>query len=233
MSINHEKEDITMKKLIALLLGCLMLTCTLLPAAAEETDGEADGIDQSLVVHYDFNGETLEEQLADKAPAGVSQDTLTLFFTEDENTQAPLSYISDGVAHIDHAINNYMQIMFDEESQLGTDVLNCAQNGEMTVFTAVRVIGSPQAWATFLDFNNVVRLLIKGSAGNQAIFSTLGIRGSTTMNNSADVEFSLKNADIYHEIDVVYIAVSYQYYAETQKLAGSVYLSFDYGKTYT
>ena len=223
-----------MKKLLTSLTLCLLLMGVMLPlGAAAETPEEVTGIDQNLVIHYDFEGETLEEQLSDKAPAGVSKENLSLFSTNDENTGAPLTYISDGVAHIDHALNNYLYVPFDAENNIGTDVLNCAEPGEMTIFTAVRVIGSPQAWATFVDFNNVVRMYLCGSAGNTAIFSTLGIRGTTTMNDNANVDFAMKNADIYHETDVVYIAVTYQYDASAKKLVGAAYLSFDYGETYT
>lgn len=190
-------------------------------------------INENLVVHYDFNGETPEEQLADKAPAGKSKENLTLYSTDDPSTGLPLSYIKDGVAHIDHALLNYLSVKFDAENNIGTDVLDCAGDGEMTIFTAVSVHGAPQAWATFLDFNNVSRMIIKGSKDNKAIFSTLCIRGTTTMNNNANVDFPMKNADIYHDTDTVYIAVTYQYDQTTKKLVGAVRLSFDYGKTYT
>ncbi len=224
-----------MKKLLIALVSCALLAGMILPlcVSAENLNDESDGIDKNLVVHYDFNGDTLEEQLSDKAPAGVSKEDLTLISTNDEATGTPLSYVSDGIAHIDHSINNYMQVMFNADNNVGTDVLDCAQDGEMTVFIALSVSGSPQAWATALDFNNVVRLIMMGSPGNTAIFSTMCIRGTTTMNTGAQVDFSMKNADIYHDIDTVYIAVTYQYDKDAKKLFGAVYLSFDYGETYT
>ena len=62
-----------MKKLLTSLTLCLLLMGTMLPlGAAAETPEEVTGIDRNLVIHYDFEGETLEEQLSDKAPAGVS-----------------------------------------------------------------------------------------------------------------------------------------------------------------
>ena len=221
-----------MKKLISVLLTGVLLAGMTVSALAD-TDEPASDINENLVVHYDFNGETPEEQLADKAPAGKSKENLTLYSTDDPSTGLPLSYIKDGVAHIDHALLNYLSVKFDAENNIGTDVLDCAGDGEMTVFTAVSVHGAPQAWATFLDFNNVSRMIIKGSKDNKAIFSTLCIRGTTTMNNNANVDFPMKNADIYHDTDTVYIAVTYQYDQTTKKLVGAVRLSFDYGKTYT
>lgn len=223
-----------MKKIVSVLLCAALLAGIAVSTFADAADdAPAANLDENLIVHYDFNGETQEERLADKAPAGTSKENLTLHFTDDPTTGEALSYVRDGVAHIDHSILNYMNVTFDRENNIGNDVLDCAQTGEMTIFTSVRVSGSPQAWATFLDFENVTRMIIKGSKDNKAIFSTLGIRGTTTMNNNANVDFSMKNADIYHDVDTVYIAVTYQYDKETKKLVGAVYLSFDYGASYT
>ena len=223
-----------MKKTWIAILSCLLLAGMLLPIGigAEEASAPT-GIDQNLVIHYDFEGTTPAEQLADKAPAGVSKENLSFYSTKDETTQESLSYIKDGVAHIDHSAKNYMQVLFNTENNVGTDALNLATTREMTLFTAVKVSGSPQAWATFVDYDKVSRLLIQGAKGNNAAFSTLLIRGTTTSFYNDNVEFKLKNADILHDIDTVYIAVTYDYNAATQKLVSSAYLSFDFGKTYT
>ena len=223
-----------MKKTWIAILSCLLLVGMILPIGigAEEAPAPT-GIDQNLVIHYDFEGATPAEQLADKAPAGVSKENLSFYSTKDETTQESLSYIKDGIAHIDHSAKNYMQVLFNTENNVGTDALNLATTGEMTLFTAVKVSGSPQAWATFVDYTKVSRLLIQGAKGNNAAFSTLLFRGTTTAFYNDNVEFKLKNADILHDIDTVYIAMTYDYDASTQKLVGSAYLSFDYGKTYT
>ncbi len=224
-----------MKKLYLAFIACLLVAATVVMpvGATEDVPAEVTGIDQNLVVHYDFNGDTLEEQMADKAPAGVSKENLSFYTTQDANTQADLSYVADGVAHIDHSTDNYMWVKYDADNNIGTDIANLAEEGAFTVFTAVKVSGSPQAWATFVDMNDVTRMLIKGAAGNNAIYSTMLIRGGTTSYLSSAVEWAPKNGDIFHDTDIVYIAVTYEYDKDTQLLVGTAFHSFDFGKTWT
>ena len=64
-----------MKKIIALFAALTMLLgIFMLPLSAQDA---APSLDDSLVVYYDFEGDTLEEQLSDKATAGVSKENLT------------------------------------------------------------------------------------------------------------------------------------------------------------
>ncbi len=217
------------KRIFMILLACFLLaTSVIVPVSADE----ASDLDSHLIVHFDFEGENIDEQMQDKAPAGVSKENLSFFSTQDEEGK-DLSYVKDGVAHIDHSKDNYMWVKYNTENNIGTDIANLKTNGEFTVFTAVTVSGSPQAWATFVDMNDVVRMLVQGAAGNTANYSTLRIRGGTTSYTGANVEWLPKNGDIFHDTDVIYIAVTYEYDAATKLLIGTTFHSYDFGKTWT
>ena len=58
-----------MKKILAFILT----VCTVASLAALQfpVSAGAEDINDHLVVHYDFEGETLEERLSDKAPVGT------------------------------------------------------------------------------------------------------------------------------------------------------------------
>ena len=71
---------------VSRMLACLLLTVQLLSLFCGVS---AQALDDCMIVHYDFEGETPEEQLKDKATAGsVSDDLVT----------AKNATVSDGVA---------------------------------------------------------------------------------------------------------------------------------------
>ena len=80
-----------MKKMTLICLIALALIAGLLPVSAAEQP--AASLDENLIIHYDFEGDDIETQLSDKAPAGSSKDDITAYKAEDVS-------IADGVAHL-------------------------------------------------------------------------------------------------------------------------------------
>ena len=97
---------------VSFLLAAMLLLCGAagLLATALTNGGSPD---DRLIVHYDFAGDTLAEQLRNKA-ADATTGALTLGST------AGLSYIENGVAHIDSAAGNHLT------APLGSAVQNAA-----------------------------------------------------------------------------------------------------------
>lgn len=110
---------------MAVLLALVMLlgvSANLFAVALDAGDSPAN----HLIVQYDFEGDSAEEQLRNKA-TDPTTGALTL------GTTAGLSYIKDGVAHIDSARGNYLT------AALGSAVQNA---GALTVVARVKISGS-------------------------------------------------------------------------------------------
>ena len=152
-----------MKRLISLLIALSMLAASILaialyPAADEAESGEptapnyhltAAGLyDDKLVAYYNFLGETLEEQMADKAPAGESDDNLT--------STANVT-VQDGYAYIPSTSGEYIGV-FAEDGDTN-DLAN------KTLFIAYTASGNAVQYATdLISANKVFRYwLAKGS----------------------------------------------------------------------
>lgn len=114
----------TFFRTVAFLLAAMLLLCGAagLPEAALES---GDSPDDHLLVHYDFAGDTLAEQLRNKA-ADTTTGALTLGST------AGLSYVENGVAHVDSAAKNYLT------APLGSAVQNASA---LTIVTRVKITG--------------------------------------------------------------------------------------------
>lgn len=145
----------TLFRPVSFLLAAILLfggAMGLLTGALEAGDSP----ENHLIVHYDFTGETQEEQLRNKA-ADTTTGALTLGST------AGLSYIRNGVAHIDSAAKNYLT------APLGAAVQNAPA---LTVVTRVKISGEHPL--------NLVELAAIGSGANK--FEAL--RWSANVNNS-------------------------------------------------
>ena len=184
-----------------------------IPPDADDSALPARKLDEFLVVHYDFLGKNEEEQLSDKAPAGVSHEDLLLYSTVDENDQK-LSYIKDGVAYIDRARSNFLfAIPVEDITGIGR---------EMTVFVAFR----PSADATrypgdILNMDHTLRLAVHN---RNYVFDRVG--GGALDTVGAESEVLERDQWIYVAIRLTYDET---YHAVYQKL----FLSLDEGKTYT
>ena len=107
----------TWKKLAC---GCLsaamvltLLSGSVFWVAAEET------IDDHMVVHWDFEGETTSDKLSDKATAGTAQDTLTVNATDKTVLENGYAYLKEG----GHNLALYAEPSVDAN-----------QKGEQTIF---------------------------------------------------------------------------------------------------
>lgn len=92
-----------MKKVKNLSIACIMVAlimAALIPAKAAD-------INDSLVCWWNFEGETLEERLADKASAGSSKDNLEVL--TDESGSGVV--FNNGIVYIDHAEGNILQLV--------------------------------------------------------------------------------------------------------------------------
>lgn len=140
---------------MAVLLALVMLlgvSANLFAVALDAGDSPAN----HLIVQYDFEGDSAEEQLRNKA-TDPTTGALTL------GTTAGLSYIKDGVAHIDSAKGNYLT------AALGSAVQKA---GALTVVARVKISGSNPL--------NLVEIANIGSAdGNFA-----ALRWSANTNNT-------------------------------------------------
>lgn len=140
---------------VSFLLAAMLLLCGAagLLATALTNGGSPD---DRLIVHYDFAGDTLAEQLRNKA-ADATTGALTLGST------AGLSYIENGVAHIDSAAGNHLT------APLGGAVQNAAA---LTVVMRVKISGENPL--------NLVELANIGTGNNN--YATL--RWSANGNNT-------------------------------------------------
>ena len=72
-----------MKKLLSVILALLLFMSFSIMMVTSVSAGE---VEDSLVIHYDFEGDTIEEKLKDKATAGQASDDLILQnITKDDN----------------------------------------------------------------------------------------------------------------------------------------------------
>lgn len=75
-----------MKRFFALLVALMLLMGTVPTAfAADAAAADAD-LASHLVVHYDFEGESVAEALTDKATGGSAQDDLHAYTPDNKNT---------------------------------------------------------------------------------------------------------------------------------------------------
>ena len=209
-----------MKKTIAFFAALTMLLgMFMLPLSAQDA---APSLDDSLVVYYDFEGDTLEEQLSDKATAGASRENLTLGVTKNEAGE-DLSYVKDGVAHIASTGNNYLLCEFDSETGVGKDIYE--NQTEMTVFVTFEVTGSWTVFVDFLDLNNIVRCFGKGIT--DGVSSNLEIRPAQNAYSKGTNAMPIKNGQVFVGLDTVTFAVTTQYDAVAKTVTVSPYVSFN------
>ncbi len=137
------------RRITSLLLAAVLVLGAFgtLPITALEADNPAD----RLVVHYDFLGSTLAEQLSDKAPVGDSKENLTL------TNKAGLSKIEGGVAYIDAAKDNALGF-----TAAGTDLTGAS---EITLVTRFKYDGeNPYSLVDIINIPGVIRVGLQADA---------------------------------------------------------------------
>ncbi len=169
-----------MKRKICFILALLMLASAafaLIPAgAADEAGAEepASSLNDSLIIHYNFEGNSLEERLRDKA--GKSQENLSLFTTQDDMMQ-DLSYITeDGIAYINEAKGNYL---ISPTANIGEDVWSLTKtegSRDLTVVVVFKFENNDdcQAATDIFHINNLARMAINTPNNVNSVFSRFG-----------------------------------------------------------
>lgn len=216
------------KRMLALLTGALVAS-TLLGSLGLSAE-EPAGIDDQLVVHYDFEGDTPEQQLADKATAGTSKETLILASTQDENGEN-LTYIQDGKAHVDMAEGNYLLSDFSADTSMGADLQGL---NDLTVFIQFSANGSGSQWADIFHVDNLVRCFVPTTT-NGAF--DLRVRLGEACNSSGRLDTNALGQSFFCEDgsgegDIVCLAIAVTTDAAAKTVGVSVYTSYDNGENY-
>ena len=139
-----------MKKLVWVLCLGVLLGAFPIAGVAQTSQGDlSDDLDENLIVHFDFETTNETGRPLDISAAGDTKETLYIPETKDADGN-PLTYLSDGVAHVSAAAGSYLSL-----GAFGDDVKACT---EMTVFVAFQAKGTPTgSFANVLDMNNVLR----------------------------------------------------------------------------
>ena len=134
------------KRLFCFCLALVFMLGSLSVFSAVAEGSTSAETDANLVVHYDFLGDTIEEQLRDKAPAGSTEDNLSF------GNAGNLSRIENGVAYLHEAAGNYLHL-----TQASTDLTGAAS---MTFVTRFRFDGdTPSNLVDMVMMPNFLRLL--------------------------------------------------------------------------
>ncbi|MGM9683736.1 MAG: hypothetical protein ACI3XQ_09075, partial [Eubacteriales bacterium] len=192
-----------MKKLLSLFLTALFCFSASL---AMITGISAESPDDHLVLHYDFEGETLEEKLRDKAPGGVSDDLKLSYGEKDEDGNYLGITFSNGYVTQKQSDDQVRgKRAFLQQKTAASDDMKKALEGNMTfvarfrmneevidssvdsdgyayIFDA-RVFGESRAFKVILNLNNANYDL------------QIGFAGSTSPNSETTLGISMKDYD--------------------------------------
>ena len=212
-----------MKKICLLLVLIMSLTAlaAVFPASAAET--ESDPLAANLIVHYDFEGETPEEQLKDKGTAGTSSEDLALFSDEQNGT-----YISDGKAHISSPAGNYLFADFSGDSGAGNDIKTLTDG--MTIFVKFSGNCTTTNWCDIYELNHVSRMFM---CNQSAIATSYKLRFGYDCHRLGTNTFDPQGSMMYFDDDICLVAVTMKYNADEKTLDVSTMFSFDNGVFYT
>ena len=223
-----------MKKFVAMFTLICMLTGAFLamPISADEA-APADPLAENLIVYWDFEGATIEEQLYDKATGGTTKENLTLTSEafsggEDANDTVGLSpdtCVKDGKLHINHDRNDRAECVFD--STMGGDIVSNTTN-EFTMYMEVQLNSVCTNWVDPFLMPKTLRVFF--NTKNASVYSSIAIRHLNVAQVSHQVIPSKNNAYFYG--DTMCVAVTYVYNADSKVLSGTFMFSADGGETW-
>ena len=164
-----------MKKTICILVMLTML-CTAVFGmigvnAAEKT------MDESMIIHWDFEGTDLATQLANKATAGDATDSLVL------HTDGSSSVIANGEAKIDSKPSEYLTFITDVANGKGTKIVNNITDG-YTIYMRFKISG------TYKSTNTPMCANFRSDDKNTALrlwYVPKGLHLRTTTSNKTDM----------------------------------------------
>ena len=194
-----------MQKRFSLWLWVLALVCAgLLPAYAAE-EPTPDFLD-SLILAYDFEGDTPSVQLQDKATAGQVRDDLKIIGSVT---------IADGIA--------------TTGSAHATDCLQAAGTADLqgltgyTVYVKLKATGAyPDNWADFVNIPGVMRAFIDGKNGSNY---------SLQARHKGSFDFTYQHPEQYTVTEDSFFYVAYTARLEGGRIYEAAYVSHD-GKDY-
>ena len=223
-----------MKKFVAMFTLICMLTGAFLamPISADEA-APADPLAENLIVYWDFEGATLEEQLYDKATGGTTKENLTLtsknFSGEDDADDtvglSPDTCVKDGKLYINHDRNDRAECVFD--NAMGGDIVGNATN-EFTMYMEVQLNSVCTNWVDPILMPKTLRLFFNTKSAE--VYSSIAIRHLNVGQVSHQVIPTKNNAYFYG--DTMCIAVTYVYNADSKALSGTFMYSADGGETW-
>ncbi len=213
---------------------------------------------ENLIIHYDFEGDTLEEQLSDKATGGVSKENINVYNTSTE----PTLTITDGVAHIksldnpkaatdenvkknspyisDGFVTKFYQAPaepdpdaepVDPATASGADFIN-NQTGEYTFYLDFRVVGDGLTLGGYRDCFRVSQ----NSSTHLLRFFSGNCNTSTETKDYTVVSSQLGNQSVLtlpYAVESFYqFAITMKYDESTSKWNYEGYFSADGGQTY-
>lgn len=218
--------------MLCLILCTLISTCLIVPTAAADS---ATSLDSHMIIHYDFEGATIEEQLKDKATAGSSSDNLVYNGTDAERAEK-LS-IANGVAHLKGFAGLMADFRDANKSTAGADLPNNT-TGEYTYYFDFKVYGDGASKGGFRDFFNLYEFGTSGGIAQRWIRLYFG---NCSANGTKDLSFvspgtggTAKVLTTIPAIDgnFVQIAVTMKWDATTSKWNYKGYMSMDQGQNY-
>lgn len=207
------------RNLVVILFSILFVMSSVMVGSAEDhTEATpSSGINDYLVSHWDFDGETEEEQLSDKAPETASgnkhADTLEAF-----RSSPDALVIKDGVASVKPDQGTYLWLSNDLFSSFDGRVIE-----RSTVYMKFRFTGSNTGFAYIMQINGIFRLFrhVNGDLRVQYYADSIGTAQTVT---------GLKNVE--HGEDIYFAFATGAVDQEKGTLACSLYLSAD-GVTYS
>ncbi len=229
-----------MKRFLSVcMMICVLLSVAIVPTFAAEA---ADPLAENLIVHYDFEGANIDEQLSDKATGGQSKENINgyNYTATDELT------VSNGIAHIKSVTNpegsanpytsNGFAANFDKDAK--TDVTKSGadfvQNtsGEYTFYIDFGVKGDGLTKGGFRDCfrvsvtnsNHLLRFYAGNCNTSTKTKDFVLVSSALTAQNAATLPY--ETAAFYQ------FAVTMKWNETSSKWDYKGYLSVDDGQTY-
>ena len=235
-----------MKKFfVTALIFCILAGVLATLVSAEDAELS---LDDFMIVHYDFEGDDFDTQLADKADAGKSQENINTYNTVEGYDDLT---VENGVAHIKSHENpaaatggfpyvsngftckfkTYEDGAETSDTDTGADIIKNT-TGEYTYYISFRVVGDG---LTAGGFRDLFRLSETPSSHLFRVYS-----GNCNLtNHTKDYSFvsgALSAVTVatlpYNGDTFVHFAVTMSYDEAAQKWNYNAYLSVDEGKTY-
>ncbi len=177
----------SLRNLLCLMLSAMMLiACFVITPSAELTGNEKNStINGNLTAHWDFEGDTLEEQLKDKAPAGSSDDDLVA-----QTSGADSITVADGIASIKPDAGTALWLNMSS----GSSDVRMTEN--TTLFIKFRFSGTNSGHADILQMEGLYRIFRHANGDLRVILDSVKDSSGTAITLISPQQIS-PDQDIY------------------------------------